>query len=313
MSMLINIALLLVGFVLLVKGADLFVDGSSGVARLLRVPSVVIGLTVVAMGTSLPEASVSINASLTGNNGLSLGNVIGSNIFNLMVVACFCAIVMSFIPDKQLLTRDFPVCILASGLLMLFMWDNVMARWEGAVLLVLMVSYIAWTVIAAMKDRTQEDEEAEKPKVSKCLILIVIGVVGIILGGEVVVATASNIASALGLSQALIGLTIVAVGTSLPELATSIVAAKKGESGLALGNAVGSCIFNILFILGASATLSPIGDATHVLTDCLIMLVLTAILFVWIRIKGRMSKVMGVAGILSYVAYMGYLIATAGL
>lgn len=309
--MILNILILLAGFAFLVKGADLFVDGSSGVARLLRVPSVVIGLTVVAMGTSLPEASVSITAGLAGNNGLSLGNVIGSNIFNLMVVACFCAIVMSFIPDRQLLTRDFPVCLGASALLLFFIWDDVLSRAEGLILLGLLAAYIAWTVVEALKDRTPENEEEEKPRLSKCLIFIVVGVIGIILGGELVVDSASYIASELGLSQAMIGLTIVAVGTSLPELATSVVAAKKGESGLALGNAIGSCIFNILFILGMSSALTPIGSATHVLVDCIIMLVLSAILFVWIRIKGRMTKVMGIAGIASYVAYMVYLIVNA--
>ena len=311
MAMFWNILILLAGFVLLVKGADIFVDGSSGIARLLRVPSVVIGLTVVAMGTSLPEASVSITAGLAGNNGLSLGNVIGSNIFNLMVVACFCAIVMSFIPDKQLLTRDFPVCLGASVLLLIFIWDDVLSRAEGLILLALLAGYIAWTVIAALQDRTAEEENEEKPKLSKCLIFIVIGVAAIICGGDLVVDSASNIAAALGLSQTLIGLTIVAIGTSLPELATSIVAAKKGESGLALGNAIGSCIFNILFILGMSSSLTPIGSATSVLVDCIVMLVLSTILFVWVRIKGRMTKTMGVLGLLSYVGYTIYLIANA--
>lgn len=306
-----NILVLLVGFVLLVKGADIFVDGSSGVARLLRVPSVVIGLTVVAMGTSLPEASVSITAGLSGNNGLSLGNVIGSNIFNLMVVACFCAIVMSFIPDRQLITRDFPVCVGASVLLLLFIWDDTLSRAEGLILLALIAAYIAWTVMGALKNRTPETDDEEKPVLWKCIVGIVIGVAAIIWGGDLVVNSASNIAAALGLSQALIGLTIVAVGTSLPELVTSIVAAKKGESGLALGNAIGSCIFNILFILGMSASLTPIASATGVLVDCIVMLVLTTILYVWVLIKGRMTKVMGIAGILSYVAYMGYLIVNA--
>lgn len=311
MAMFWNILILLAGFVLLVKGADIFVDGSSGIARLLRVPSVVIGLTVVAMGTSLPEASVSITAGLAGNNGLSLGNVIGSNIFNLMVVACFCAIVMSFIPDKQLLTRDFPVCLGASALLLVFIWDNVLSRAEGLILLALLAGYIAWTVVAALQDRTAEEENEEKPKLSKCLIFIVIGVAAIIWGGDLVVDSASNIAAALGLSQTLIGLTIVAIGTSLPELATSIVAAKKGESGLALGNAIGSCIFNILFILGMSSALTPIGSATAVLVDCIVMLALSTILFIWVRIKGRMTKTMGVLGLLSYVGYTIYLIANA--
>lgn len=309
MTMAINCLLLLLGFVLLVKGADFFVDGSSGVARILRVPGVVIGLTVVAMGTSLPEASVSITAGLAGSNGLSLGNVIGSNIFNLMVVACLCALLMGFVPDKELMVRDFPVCIGASALLAVFLWDDVLARWEGAVMLALMAGYIAVTVVQALDARTPEEQE--KVSLFRCVLFILGGMVAIIWGGELVVDSASAIAAALGLTQTLIGLTIVAVGTSLPELATSIVAARKGESGLALGNAVGSCIFNILFILGASSALSPMENARALLPDCLLMTILTAALFLWCKAKGRMTKPMGAAGLAAYLGYMAWLIANA--
>ena len=308
--MLVNVVILLVGFALLVKGADAFVDGSSGIARLLRVPSVVIGLTIVAMGTSLPEASVSITAGLAGSNGLSLGNVIGSNLFNLLVVAGGCALILAFGIERQLIVRDFPVCVGASALLVLFLLDGVLQRWEGLVLLACMVLYMIWTVRAAMNERTEEDAE-DKPSVAKCILFVVVGIVAIIWGGDLVVDSASAIAAALGLSETLIGLTIVAVGTSLPELATSIVAARKGESGLALGNAVGSCIFNILFILGASSALTPIESARGVLVDGVIMTALTAALFIWCRIRGRMTKPMGAAGLLAYVAYTAYLIVNA--
>ena len=308
--MLFNIVILLVGFALLVKGADAFVDGSSGIARLLRVPSVVIGLTIVAMGTSLPEASVSITAGLAGSNGLSLGNVIGSNLFNLLVVAGGCALILAFGIERQLIVRDFPVCVGASALLVVFLLDGVLQRWEGLILLACMVLYMIWTVYAAMKERTEE-EAGEKPSVAKCLLFVVVGIVAIIWGGDLVVDSASAIAAALGLSETLIGLTIVAVGTSLPELATSIVAARKGESGLALGNAVGSCIFNILFILGASSALTPIESARGVLTDGLIMTALTAALYLWCRVRGRMTKPMGAAGLLAYVAYTAWLIVNA--
>lgn len=306
-----NCVVLLLGFALLVKGADAFVDGSSGIARLLRVPGVVIGLTIVAIGTSLPEASVSITAGLVGANGLSLGNVIGSNIFNLMVVACLCALIMTFSLEKQLLSRDFPVCVAASGLLVVFLLDGALARWEGLALLAGLAAYIAWTVKGALKDRASAEPCTEKISPVKCGVFIVLGAAAIIWGGDLVVDSASAIARALGLTETLIGLTIVAVGTSLPELATSIVAAKKGESGLALGNAIGSCIFNVLFILGASSALNPIEAPAGILVDAGVMLALTAGLFVWCRVKGRMTKPMGVAGLLSYVAYMAYLILTA--
>ena len=302
--MLVNVVILLVGFALLVKGADAFVDGSSGIARLLRVPSVVIGLTIVAMGTSLPEASVSITAGLAGSNGLSLGNVIGSNLFNLLVVAGGCALILAFGIERQLIVRDFPVCVGASALLVLFLLDGVLQRWEGLVLLACMVLYMIWTVRAAMNERTEED----KPSVAKCILFVVVGIVAIIWGGDLVVDSASAIAAALGLSETLIGLTIVAVGTSLPELATSIVAARKGESGLALGNAIGSSTFNILFILGASSALTPIESSAEVFSDAVVLLVVTAIMCLWCWLKGRMSRLMGGVGILVYVGYIVYVV-----
>ena len=303
--MLVNVVILLVGFALLVKGADAFVDGSSGIARLLRVPSVVIGLTIVAMGTSLPEASVSITAGLAGSNGLSLGNVIGSNLFNLLVVAGGCALILAFGIERQLIVRDFPVCVGASALLVLFLLDGVLQRWEGLVLLACMVLYMIWTVRAAMNERTEEDAE-DKPSVAKCILFVVVGIVAIIWGGDLVVDSASAIAAALGLSETLIGLTIVAVG--LPELATSIVAARKGESGLALGNAIGSSTFNILFILGASSALTPIESSAEVFSDAVVLLVVTAIMCLWCWLKGRMSRLMGGVGILVYVGYIVYVV-----
>lgn len=306
--MLLNVVILLVGFALLLKGADAFVDGSSGIARLLRVPSVVIGLTIVAMGTSLPEASVSITAGLAGSNGLSLGNVIGSNMFNLLVVAGGCALILAFGIEKQLLTRDFPVCLAASALLVVFLLDGVLQRWEGLILLVCMVLYMVWTVVEAMKDRSNIEESSEPVSLVKCILFIVIGVVAIILGGDLVVDSASSIAAALGLSQTLIGLTIVAVGTSLPELATSIVAARKGESGLALGNAIGSSTFNILFILGASSSLTAIESSPEVFLDAVVLLVFTAVLAIWCRIRGRMTRPMGAVSVLAYVSYMVYVV-----
>ncbi len=306
--MVLNVLILLVGFVLLVKGADAFVDGSSGIARLLRVPSVVIGLTIVAMGTSLPEASVSINAGLAGSNGLSLGNVIGSNIFNLLVVAGGCALILAFGVEKQLLTRDFPVCIGTSAILLLFLMDGMLQRWEGAVLLVCMAAYIAVTVWQALKDRSNIEPAQEKISPAKCVAFIIIGVAAIILGGDLVVESASAIAAAMGLSETLIGLTIVAIGTSLPELVTSIVASRKGESGLALGNAIGSCIFNILFILGMSSVLTPMAASSEIIIDAAILLVVTAVMGIWCRIRGSMSRLMGAVSLLSYVAYTAYLI-----
>ena len=255
---------LIVGFVLLIKGADFFVDGASAVARLLRVPSVVIGLTIVAMGTSAPEAAVSITAGLTGSNEIAISNVIGSNIFNLLVVIGVCAAIKAFATDMEILKRDMPINIGVTVLLFLFLLDGKLSRIEGIVLLIGLVVYLIVVVRSALKNRTEiekaDAEEGEKKQLSIPMIILYIlgGLLAIVWGGDLVVDNAQRIALSFGMSPMLVGLTIVAMGTSLPELVTSIVASRKGESGLALGNAVGSCLFNILFILGMSSVLSPI-------------------------------------------------------
>lgn len=299
--------LLLVGFVLLIKGADFFVDGSSSLARLLRVPSVVIGLTIVALGTSAPEAAVSITASLNGNNDIALSNIIGSNIFNLLAVVGVCAAFAAFTPDKTIMKRDFPICLGATVLLGIFMLDGVINIFEGIVLLALTAAYIFVMVKNALANRTEISDE--KPmKLWKCLLLIVGGLAAIIIGGNLVVDNASLIAANFGLSDSLIGLTIVAIGTSLPELVTSIAAARKGNAGLALGNVIGSNIFNILFILGASSALSPVNVAAISLIDIVFLAIITASLFIYLKIRGKADRLFGITCIISYIAYTSYII-----
>ena len=256
----LNILLLLVGFVLLIKGADFFVDCSSSIAKLLKIPSVVIGLTIVAMGTSAPEAAVSVSAGIQGSNEIAISNVVGSNIFNMLVVVGACALIKPFTLDKTILKRDFPVNIAASVLLLVFAFiGSALGVIDGIVMLVLMIAYITWLVIAAMKNREESSEEIKTLSPVVSVIFIIGGIAAIIFGGNLVVENAKAIASAMGLSETFIGLTIVAVGTSLPELVTSIVASRIGENGLALGNVVGSNIFNLLFILGISSSITPIA------------------------------------------------------
>lgn len=306
---------LLVGFVLLVKGADLFVDGSSSVARLLKVPSVIIGLTIVALGTSAPEAAVSITAGFTHNNEIAISNILGSNIFNLMMVVGICAVIKAFQTDKMIMKRDFPISLGLTVLLGIFLLNGQLSRIEGGILVLLMIGYMFLMVRAALKDRKlakaveEESEETIKPLPAwKSILFIVIGLASIILGGQLVVTNASLIATRFGLSENLIGLTIVAIGTSLPELVTSIVAAGKGESGLALGNVIGSNIFNILFILGISTLLNPIGTGIENMIDICILFVVSSVIFLFGLTGKKVNRWEGLLCVCGYIGYTVYLI-----
>ena len=298
--------LLIIGFVLLIKGADFFVDGSSSLARFLKIPSVIIGLTIVAMGTSAPEASVSINAALAGNNDIAVSNVIGSNIFNGLVVVGICAFISAFKTNKDILKRDMPVNILITLILCIMIADGKLNRIEGFLLLAGMIFYILNMIHAALKRRTECFEEQNIP-LYKSLIFIIGGLAAVILGGNLVVNNASQIAVSFGVSQNFIGLTIVAIGTSLPELVTSIVATRKGDSALALGNAIGSNIFNILFILGTSAVISPLHILSESMIDCIILLISGVLLIIFAFTKKSMSRTEGIICVLAYVGYTAYL------
>lgn len=310
--MFINILLLLVGFVLLIKGADFFVDGSSSVAKLLGIPSVVIGLTIVAMGTSSPEAAVSITAGIAGSNEIAISNVVGSNIFNMLVVVGVCAAIRPFELERDIMKRDFPVNLIASAIILVMLVAGAsLSRIDGIILLLLMAAYLVWIVGGALKNRAAAEDEVKTLNPVLSVVFIIGGLAAVIFGGDLVVDNAVVIAKAAGWSETFIGLTIIAIGTSLPELVTSIVAARKGESGLALGNVVGSNIFNLLFILGLSSTIMPIPVNPESIMNGIILLVMTAVLFVWCLIsnkKGKLSRVSGILWILFYVAYTVYLL-----
>lgn len=298
--------LLLVGFVLLVKGADFFVEGSSSLAKIMKVPSVIIGLTIVAMGTSAPEASVSINAALTGNNDIAISNVVGSNIFNGLVVVGICAFLASFKTNPDILKRDMPLNIVLTMILCFMFMDGKLSRIEGLILLAGMAAYIVSMIYSALKNR-ETDEDCKVLSLPKSIVFMAGGLAAVIFGGDLVVDNACVIATNFGVSQNFIGLTIIAIGTSLPELVTSIVATRKGDSSLALGNAVGSNIFNILFILGMSAAISPLTVLGESMIDCVILLVSAIILFVFAKTKKSMCRWEGAACILLYVVYTVYL------
>lgn len=311
---------LIVGFVLLIKGADFFVDGASGIARLLKVPSVVIGLTIVAMGTSAPEAAVSITAGLSGSNEIAVSNIIGSNIFNLLVVIGVCAAIQSFATDMEILKRDMPINIIISLILLLFLLNGTLERWEGILLLIAMAVYLVIIVRSALKKRKLQMKEAEELKeegekvkpIPVIIASIIGGLLAIVWGGDLVVDNAQRIALSFGMSPMLVGLTIVAMGTSLPELVTSIVASRKGESGLALGNAVGSCLFNIMFILGMSSVLSPIkltgNGVIEAITDTGILVGVSTVMLICSATGKRVSRIEGVIYVAIYLAYMAFAI-----
>ena len=311
------IVLLLVGFVLLIKGADFFVEGASSVAKALKVPSIIIGLTIVAMGTSLPELAVSVTASLSNNNELAVSNVVGSNLFNLMVVLGASAFMNPIIVGKDTIKKDYPFSVACAVLLMILgIIGMELGTIDGVILLVIFITFIMYQVLSALKARKandfenevlEEGEEIKEIPMWLSLIYIVGGAVAIKFGGDFVVNSAVAIATAAGLSQTLIGLTIVACGTSLPELATSVVAAKKGELDMAVGNVVGSNVFNILMILGVAASLSPISFLQENIIDIAILLVFS--LFTWLLCwtKGKLDKKEGILMLLLYIAYLVYI------
>ena len=299
--------LLIVGFVLLIKGADLFVDGASSVAAKLKVPSLIIGLTVVSIGTSLPEAAVSVSASLSGNNSISLGNVIGSNIFNLLMVVGVSSAILPIVTDRDMLKRDMPINIGVTVLLGILLFDGNLSRLEALLLLLLLVAYMFLLIRSALKNRV----EAEETKVlswAKSIVFIVLGVAAIIGGGQLVVNSAKTIAMALGMSETLVGLTVVAIGTSLPELVTSVVAARKGDSGIAMGNVIGSNLFNILFILGMAGVIKPLTADAAFFIDTGILLGISALMLLFAFTKRKISRVEGITCVLLYVAYTAYII-----
>lgn len=299
--------LLLVGFVLLIKGADFFVEGSSSLARILRIPSVIIGLTIVAMGTSAPEASVSINAALAGSNDIAISNVVGSNIFNGLVVVGVCAVLAAFQTNKDILKRDMPLNICVSAILSLMFLDGKLSRTEGILLLAGMVLYLCFMIRSALKNR-EPGIDIQTLSLPVSLLYIVGGLAAVIFGGDLVVDKACIIARSWGVSQNFIGLTIIAVGTSLPELVTSIVATRKGDSSLALGNAIGSNLFNILFILGMSSVISPLHVLDESVIDCLLLTVSAVILYLFARSKKKMTRLEGAICILLYISYTAYLL-----
>ncbi|MBQ9992383.1 MAG: calcium/sodium antiporter [Firmicutes bacterium] len=308
-----SFVLLIVGFALLIKGADIFVDSASAIAKRLRIPSMVIGLTVVSMGTSLPEASVSIAGSMAGANEIAISNVIGSNMFNVLIVAGLAAVLRPIAIEKATLKIDYPVCIAASILMLAMCFDfgnpGMLSRIDGIILLALMVAYICF-LIKTTKDyqANLQEEEYIGQSLWKSIVFGILGVAAIIWGGDLTVDAAVEIAAFFGMSETLIGLTVIAVGTSLPELVTSVMAIRKGENDIAIGNVIGSNIFNIFFVLGMSAAISPIPVASVALIDGAVMLGVMFISYALCATAKTLAKREGALMVMLYLAYMVYAI-----
>ncbi len=335
MDLFLNILLLLLGFFMLVKGADLFVDGSSAVAKIMKIPSIIVGVTVVSLGTSLPEFAVSTAAAIKGSNEIALSNVLGSNLFNLLVVLGATAVLASKpVPVKRsLLKMEFPLNFIMTGVLGIMTIDylikggiyengnlftpangsiktGVIGRMDGIIILAVFIIFMVLTVKAALKARREaaDEEVGDVMPMWKAAVFIVIGAVAIKFGGDFVVSAATVIAGTFGMSETLIGLTIVACGTSLPELVTSVVAAKKDECDLAVGNVIGSNLFNILFILGLSTTIHPVEAISSSVVDIIVLFVMGGIAYLFAFTKDSVNRKEGLVMVATYVVYLVYII-----
>ncbi|GGP13180.1 calcium/sodium antiporter [Oceanobacillus neutriphilus] len=309
--------LLIIGFALLVKGADWFVDGSSNIAQLLRVPPILIGLTIVALGTSAPEATVSIIAAVQGTADVAVGNVVGSNIFNITMVVGLAAAIYPLQVQNEMIVKQIPFALLAavalfalgSDMLLQGSTENILSRSDGIIFFLFLAIFMYYIIEVGLKSRKETKAiKDSNVKWGKSTLITLLGLAAIILGGQFVVTNATEIALSWGMSEALVGLTIVAIGTSLPELVTSISAALKNESEIALGNVVGSGIFNILFVLGAASLISPLSINPVIFTDIWIMIALTILLLIFSRTSFRIGRREGIILALIYIVYTVYII-----
>ncbi len=304
---LLEILLLAVGFFMLMKGADWFVEGSAGIAKKMGIPQLVIGLTIVAMGTSAPEAAVSINASLKGNAGIAIGNVLGSNILNILIILGISAVLATMAIQRSTFCYEIPFMIFVTVVLIaLGMTGEYVTRAEGVILWILFIVYLLYLFRLAKKGA--EEEETEDRPIWKLFIFMVIGGILVVWGSDVTVDSATAIAKVIGLSERFIGLTIVALGTSLPELVTSVVAARKGNADIAIGNIVGSNIFNILFVIGTASIIAPVMYQSVFLVDGIIAVAAGVLLWVSVAKTKSLRKPWGIIMLLCYAGYLGYLL-----
>ena len=311
LDFLVNVVLLVVGFAMLVKGADWFVDGSAGIATKMGIPQLVVGLTLVAMGTSAPEAAVSISASLQENSAdIAIGNVLGSNILNIFIILGLTAVITSVAIQKSTLAYEMPFMIMITIILVVLgMGDGYVNRLEGVILWLLFIGYMAYLLILAKKGKAKEKE---KRSYWMLLLLMTVGGAIVVWGSDITVDSATKIATMIGIDARFIGLTIVALGTSLPELVTSVTAAKKGNADIAIGNIVGSNVFNILFVIGTSSLITPVKYQSAFLIDGIIAVACGVLLWVSVVRTKKLTRPWGIAMLVGYAAYFIYLLTSQG-
>ena len=310
---------LLIGFALLIKGADIFVDGASSIAKKFNVSPMLIGLTIVAMGTSAPEAAVSVSSSLAGQNDMSIANVVGSNFFNILIVLGVSSIIAKLPVERETIKKDTPFLIFISILLLALSLNFNLSRLDGVIFLVLFILFLINMIKSNISSKDIESSSGETAiaieatdtksiHMPKTLLLCLIGIVGIVFGGDLVVNSATNIATSFGMSANLVGLTIVAMGTSLPELVTSVIAVKKGETEIAIGNVIGSNIFNILLVLGLAALIHPMAVSVVAIIDTIFMTAVTILLYIFIKKNYSLTKIHGIIFVIIYFIYLIYTI-----
>ena len=305
-----QIFLLIVGFLFLIKGADWFVEGAASIAKRLGIPQLIIGLTIVAMGTSMPEAAVSIQAAWNGNAGISIGNVIGSNILNILIILGITAIITNVKIQKSTLLYEIPFMIGITVILMIFgITESKIVFIEGVIFWILFIGFFIYLFVMSKKGSTQEADEAKDIPVWKCILFMIVGGILVVKGSDFAVSGASEIARYFGMSERFIGLTIVALGTSLPELVTSVTAAKKGNTGIAIGNIVGSNIFNILFVIGTTSLICPIPFESKFIVDTGIAIFSGILLLVGTYKYRELRKGSGISMLCTYGLYFIYLCA----
>lgn len=308
MEVLLQILLVVIGFVMLVKGADWFVDGAAGVAERFGIPQLVIGLTIVAMGTSAPEAAVSISAAMKETADITVGNVVGSNILNILIILGVTAAIVSIAVQRSTVKYEIPFMIGITILMLLFgISGNKISRLEGVILWVFFILYLAYLYRMTMKQKPEKEEQKEKQNPLKLILLIVIGLALVVYGSQITVDAATKLAHIMHISDKFIGLTVIAVGTSLPELVTSVSAAKKGKADIAIGNIVGSNIMNILFVVGTTAIITPVPFASSFIIDMIITVAAAVLLLLCVAKQNKLNRSGGITMLLCYAAYFAYL------
>ncbi len=305
----LQVLLLVIGIIVVIKGADWLTSGAVGLAERIGVPQIIIGLTIVAMGTSMPEFFVSLMSAINGTPDLAVGNIVGSNIFNALLIVGCAAMVAPITIQHTTVKKDIPVAVFASLLLMGMTLDGHISRIDAAILFGVFIAYIGITLRGAKTEDDTADEEKKPMPVLKAVMLVVVGLAGLVIGSDVFVDNATSIAHTMGISDAVIGLTIVAGGTSLPELATSVVAAKKGNSGIAIGNVLGSNVFNILMILGITGLITPMTISGITVIDLAMMVISMILLWLFSFTKYRIERWEGVVLTAIFIGYITWLVA----